>query len=82
MGHSDYGGQENGDGASMKLLAVFKQSHFLLAFGIIFLTAGVGGFGRITEWPELIMCILATLVALYILYAAYKQACKEAEVKK
>ncbi|MDP4280375.1 MAG: hypothetical protein QQM50_07535 [Dehalococcoides mccartyi] len=82
MGNPNYGRKDNGGGESMKFLSVFKQSHFLLAFGIIFLTAGVSGFGRVTEWPDLIMCILETLVALYILYAAYKQACKEAEVKK
>ncbi|PKH45516.1 hypothetical protein KKB3_01049 [Dehalococcoides mccartyi] len=66
----------------MKFLSVFKQSHFLLAASILFLTAGTSVFGQVTEWTELVMCILAILVALYILYAAYKQACKEAEAKK
>ncbi|MET0039673.1 MAG: hypothetical protein ABW041_05965, partial [Dehalococcoides mccartyi] len=74
--------KDNGGGESMKFLSVFKQSHFLLAASIIFLTAGISGLKRVIEWSELVMCILEILVALYILYAAYKQACKEVAAKK
>ncbi|MPL96513.1 hypothetical protein SDC9_42695 [bioreactor metagenome] len=66
----------------MKFLSVWKESHALLVMGITFLIAGAMSLDQVTEWLEIVMCIFVILISLYILYAAYKQACKETEVKK